>query len=120
MSIPLGVATTLAVVFHEIPKEIGDFGVLIYGGFSKSKALTFNFLSALTAVLGTFVALLLGFYLANSTVFLVPFATGGFIYIASSDLIPELHKEIQPLKSAVELMVFILGVLVLLSLILLE
>lgn len=120
VSIPLGVATTLAVVFHEIPQEIGDFGVLIYGGFSKSKALTFNFLTALTAVLGTFVALLLGFYLANFTVFLVPFAAGGFIYIAGSDLIPELHKEVKPLKSILELLVFILGVLVLLSLILLE
>ena len=120
VSFPLGVATTLAVVFHEIPQEIGDFGVLIYGGFSKSKALMFNFLSAITAILGAFVALLLGFYMENFTVFLVPFAAGGFIYIAGSDLIPELHKEIKPSKSVLELIVFILGILVLLSLSLLH
>ena len=117
---PLGVATTLAVVFHEVPQEIGDFGVLIYGGFSRSKALMFNFLSAITAILGAFVALLLGFYMENLTVFLVPFAAGVFIYIAGSDLIPELHKEIKPSKSVLELIVFILGVLVLLSLSLLH
>jgi len=120
VSFPLGVATTLAVVFHEIPQEIGDFGVLIYGGFSKSKALMFNFLSAITAILGAFVALLLGLYMTNFTVFLVPFAAGGFIYIAGSDLIPELHKEIKPSKSVLELIVFILGILVLLSLSLLH
>lgn len=120
VSLPLGVATTLAVIFHEIPQEIGDFGVLIYGGFSKSKALMFNFLSAVTAIFGAFAALLLGLYMANLTVFLVPFAAGGFIYIAGSDLIPELRKEIKPSKSVLELIVFILGVLVLLSLNLLQ
>jgi zinc and cadmium transporter len=115
----LGVATTLAVVFHEIPQEIGDFGVLIYGGFSRSKALMLNFLCAVTAILGAFVVLSLSVYTENLSVFLVPFAAGGFIYIAGSDLIPELHKEIKPLKSVLEMIVFIFGVLVLFSLTLL-
>jgi len=120
VNIPLGVATTLAVVFHEIPQEIGDFGILLYGGFKKSKALLFNFLTALTAILGALVSLSLGFYMENFTIFLVPFAAGGFIYIAGSDLIPELHKEVEPSKSVLELTAFILGILILLSLTFLE
>jgi len=78
---------------HEIPQEIGDFGVLLYGGLNKNKALFYNFLSAVTAILGT----IIGFVLAKtSAVFLkllMPVAAGGFIYIASCDLIPELHKQ---------------------------
>jgi len=121
-SIPLGLATTLAVVFHEIPQEIGDFGVLIYGGFNKSRALFFNFSTALTAIFGAIVALSLGFLIQENFIpFLVPFAAGNFIYIAGSDLIPELHKE-EPglLKSTLQLTAFILGVLILFSLIFLE
>jgi len=120
-SVPLGIATTLAVIFHEIPQEIGDFGVLIYGGFARSKALLFNFATALTAVFVTIIALSLGFLMQGSTTFLVPFAAGNFIYIAGSDLIPELHKqEPKLLKSALQLTAFIFGILVLLSLTLLE
>jgi zinc and cadmium transporter len=120
-SVPVGIATTLAVVFHEIPQEIGDFGVLIYGGFARSRALLFNFATALTAVFGTIVALSLGVLMQGSAAFLVPFAAGNFIYIAGSDLIPELHKqEPKPLKSALQLTAFVLGILVLLSLTFLE
>jgi zinc and cadmium transporter len=121
VNIPLGVATTLAVVFHEIPQEIGDFGVLVYGGFNKSRALFFNFSTALTAILGAIVALTLGSLIQGSVPFLIPFAAGNFIYIAGSDLIPELRKE-EPglLKSALQLTAFVLGVLMLFSLIFLE
>ena len=120
-SIPLGVATTLAVVFHEIPQEIGDFGVLIYGGFNKSRALFFNFSTALTAIFGTIVALSLGFLIQDFIPFLIPFAAGNFIYIAGSDLIPELRKEeVGLLKSALQLTAFVLGVLILFSLVFLE
>lgn len=119
--IPLGVATTLAVVFHEIPQEIGDFGVLMYGGFTKSRALFFNFSTALTAIFGAIVALSLGFLVQDFIPFLIPFAAGTFIYIAGSDLIPELHKE-EPglLRSTLQLTVFVLGVLILFSLVFLE
>jgi len=121
VSFPLGLATTLAVIFHEIPQEIGDFGVLVYGGFKRSRALFFNFLSAQTAVLGAIFSLILGFRFGNFTVFLIPFAAGNFIYIAGSDLIPELHKENTSLsKSLLQLLAFIFGVLVLLSLLFLQ
>jgi len=93
VSIPVGIATTLAVLLHEVPQEIGDFGVLIHGGFSKKRAIFVNFLTALTAILGVIIALVLHKYVGNITSFLIPFAAGSFIYIAGSDLIPELHKQ---------------------------
>ena len=121
-SVPLGIATTLAVVFHEMPQEIGDFGVLIYGGFSKSRAVLVNFATALTAVFGTIVALSIESLIQGTAIlFLLSFAAGNFIYIAGSDLIPELHKEEpEPLKSALQLTAFILGVLILFLLVFLE
>ncbi len=115
-SVPIGIATTIAVVLHEIPQEIGDFGVLLHAGYSKKKALFFNFLSALTAVAGTALALLAGESTAAITSFLLPFAAGGFIYIAGSDLIPELHKETNPKKSVVQLIAFIAGIGVMMGL----
>ena len=108
-SVKLGITTTIAVVFHEIPQEMGDFGVLIYGGFDKSRALVFNFLTALTSVLGVIVALSLGFLFQNFISFLVPFAAGNFIYIAGSDLVPELHKEPDPKRAYTSFFVFFLG-----------
>jgi len=121
VSIPLGVATSLAVVFHEIPQEIGDFGVLIYGGFPKSKALFFNFLTALTAILGAILALSFGFLVKGSISILIPFAAGNFIYIAGSDLIPEIRRE-QPetLESTLQLTAIALGILIMFSLVFLE
>lgn len=120
VSIPVGIATTLAVVFHEIPQEIGDFGSLLYAGFKKTKALLFNFLTALTAVLGAIIVLALNINDGSITKFLVPFAAGGFIYIASSDLIPELHKNTEPKKSFWQLGAFVLGIGLMLLLVTLE
>lgn len=119
-SIPLGIATTMAVVLHEIPQEIGDFGVLLHGGFSKYEALVFNFLTALAAFLGALLALMLGSLLENINMFLLPFAAGGFIYIAGSDLIPELHKEVKVSRSVLQLLSFILGIGLMLLLLLFE
>jgi len=119
VNIPVGIATTLAVIFHELPQEIGDFGVLLHGGFSKAKALFFNFITALTAVFGAIVSLLIGSYVENITTFLVPFAAGTFIYIAGSDLIPELHKEVEVKKSLLQFISIVLGVSVMLFLLLL-
>jgi len=110
-SISLGITTTLAVVFHEIPQEIGDFGILIYGGFSRLKALAYNFFSALTAVFGAVVGYFFSIYIQNFIVFLLPFAAGGFIYIASADLIPELHKEVGIKKSLLSFIFFLIGIL---------
>ena len=116
VSTPVGIATTIAVVAHEIPQEFGDFGVLLQGGFTKGRALFFNFMSALTAVLGAIVALTLSTYVANITVLLIPLAAGAFIYIAGSDLIPELHKESDANGSLWQVITFILGVAVMVAL----
>ena len=118
-NIPIGIATTLAVIFHELPQEIGDFGVLLHGGFSRAKALLFNFITALTAVFGAVVSLLISSYVENITTFLIPFAAGTFIYIAGSDLIPELHKEVKVEKSFMQLIAIGLGVLFMASLLML-
>jgi len=120
VSIPVGIATTIAVLLHEIPQEIGDFGVLIYGGFSKARAVGVNFLTALTAVIGTIVGLVINDLVSNIQIFLIPLAIGGFIYIAGSDLIPELHKETNIKKSFIQILCFILGILIMLALLLLE
>jgi zinc and cadmium transporter len=112
VSIRLGVVTTLAVALHEIPQEIGDFGVLIYGGFKKSRALFLNFITALTAIIGGFFGYFLSGYIGSFVVFLLPFASGGFIYIAASDLIPEIKKETNLRKSFINIGIFILGILI--------
>ncbi|MBW3003898.1 ZIP family metal transporter [Candidatus Woesearchaeota archaeon] len=120
LSIPLGIATTLAVLFHEIPQEIGDFGVLVHGGFTKKKALVMNFLSALTAVIGAVVILIVGKSFTNITLFLIPFTAGGFIYIAGSDLIPELHRETKISKSLLQFTGIIIGILVMVLLLIIN
>jgi len=120
VSVPLGFATTLAVLLHEIPQEIGDFGVLLHGGFSRTKALLLNFLTGLTAVLGVVVGLLLNNYSDGIKFLFIPLAIGGFIYIAGSDLIPELHKETNIKRSIIQIITFVIGILIMLSLLLLE
>jgi zinc and cadmium transporter len=120
ISIPVGVATTLAVALHEIPQEIGDFAILIHGGFSKAKALAMNFLTALFAILGAVIALLFTNIVDNLELILIPIAAGGFIYIAGSDLIPELHKKIKVSQSLLQLLAFILGVAIMVVLALFE
>ncbi len=91
VNIHLGVATTIAVLLHEIPQEIGDFGVLVHGGITVKKALLYNFLTGLTAFAGAIIALVIGPYVHGFSIILVPITAGGFIYIAGSDLIPELQ-----------------------------
>jgi zinc and cadmium transporter len=120
VSIPVGIATTAAVICHEIPQEIADFGVLIHGGFSKTKALLVNFGSALTAILGALLALFLHARMENASLFLIPFTAGTFIYIASADLIPELHKEVKVERSIMQLGAFILGIVFMVVLLRLE
>lgn len=92
VSVEVGIATTLAIILHEIPQEIGDFGVLIHSGYTTTRALFLNFLSALTALIGVIIALIIGSVTEILTVWLIPLAAGGFIYIAMTDLIPEMHK----------------------------
>lgn len=105
----LGVVTAFAIILHEIPQEIGDFGILVYGGFSKSRALLFNFICALSAVLGAVIGYALSTVTQNMLLFLVSFTAGGFIYIAASDLIPELHKQKDARRANAAFFSFIFG-----------
>ncbi len=110
VSIRIGLATTLAVILHEIPQEIGDFGVLVYGGFTKTRALVFNFISALMAIFGALLGYFLSDKVAHFSNFILPLTAGGFIYIAASDLIPELHKEKDLVRSTLAFVSFLSGI----------
>lgn len=117
----VGIATTLAVLFHEIPQELGDFGVLVHGGFSKRKALWFNLLTALTAAIGTILALTFGSVIEGFTPLMLSFAAGNFIYIAGSDLIPELRKDEANLKKAtMQIISICLGIITMVFMLLFE
>ena len=112
VSVPLGVVTTLAVILHEIPQEFGDFAVLIYGGFTKGKALCYNFLTALTAFIGAGLAYYFSTAVQNFDSYVIPFAAGGFIYIATVDLLPALRRETEKNvgKSIAQTVFVILGI----------
>ena len=112
----VGIVTTIAVAIHEIPQEIGDFGVLVYSGMKKTKALFFNFLSASTIIFGGLVGFLLSEKIGDSIIYLLPFAAGSFIYIASSDLIPEIKHKEAPQKSLTYFFVFLIGIFLMLTL----
>lgn len=120
ISVPAGIATTFAVILHEIPQEIGNFGVLIHGGYTRSRALWFNFLSALTAVAGTVAVLAIGTTNNNIVMTLTSFAAGNFIYIAASDLIPELHREVGFKKTVLQFVTMVFGIGMMFALLLLE
>ena len=116
----IGIATTFAVVFHEIPQEIGDFGVLLKAGFSRLKAIFFNLLSALAAVIGALLILIINVQADVVSFFIIPLTAGGFIYIALADLVLELHRETGAKKSLWQLLFFILGIGVMYLLLLIE
>ena len=120
VSIPVGLATTLAVFLHEIPQEIGDFSVLLHGGFSRGRALFMNFLLALTAVLGVLIVFFLRYIVEGTLPLLTAFAAGTFLYIAGSDLIPELHKETGLGKTFIQLVFFVLGIAIMYLLLFLD
>ena len=116
VDIKIGIVSTFAIILHEIPQELGDFAVLIYGGFSKFKALFYNFLSAATAIIGT----VIGYYFASRiggfSGVLIPIAAGGFIYVASCDLVPELHKQPDLKSATLAMSFFLLGIFLMLGL----
>ena len=106
----LGLVTTLAVTLHEIPQEIGDFGVLLYSRFSKQKALLANFLTAIIAVAGGIAGYFLSTQINGLISYLLPFAAGGFLYISASDLMPEIRKEVSLTKSLTAFSIFLAGI----------
>lgn len=116
----IGIATTIAVILHEIPQEIGDFGVLLHAGYTKKRALFLNFVTALLAVLGAFIVVLVGGVIDPVISWIVPISAGGFIYIAASDLIPELHRVKGGKKSIAQFCAIVLGVLAMIFLLYVE
>lgn len=105
----VGMVTTLAVVLHEVPQEIGDFGVLLHGGLSARQAVLFNFLSASTAILGAALVLLIGGRIQGLEAPLLTISAASFIYIAAADLIPELHRSREPRQALPQLLMITLG-----------
>jgi zinc and cadmium transporter len=120
ISVPVGLATVTAVIFHEIPQEIGQFAILIHGGWSKRKALLYNFLSALTAIVGALLVLVFSEQFSEAPTLVLGIGAAGFIYIALSDLLPELQKESNMRRSALQLFWMIVGMAVMAALLLLE
>lgn len=112
ISIPLGITATLAIILHEIPQEITDFGILLYGGLTKIQALTYNFLTALTALLGAIVGYLFLNHIGNLEPIILAIASGNFIYLAVADLIPELHHEKNSKKMIVQTIMLLVGVVI--------
>jgi zinc and cadmium transporter len=113
IDVRVGISTWLAAAAHEVPQELGDFGILIHGGWKKGRALLYNFLSALTFLVGGIVAY--GASFTFDVTFLLPFAAGNFIYIAAADLIPEIKHEENPKLNAVHFCSFIIGLALLLG-----
>ncbi len=120
VSIPLGIATTIAVMLHEIPHEIGNVALLIHAGFTKKRAVILNCLSALASVAGALLLILVGKNVEMISYYLLPFAAGGFIYIAGSDLVPELHKDVGLKKALLQLLGIIIGILLMAALLFIE
>ncbi|HEY4523189.1 MAG TPA: ZIP family metal transporter [Candidatus Paceibacterota bacterium] len=120
ISIPVGIATAVAVIFHEIPQEIGQFAILVHGGWSRKKALLYNFFSAATAVAGVLLVLLFAHSFYGAPEVLLGLGAASFIYIAMSDLIPELQKEHRLVRSAFQLAWMIIGIGIMALLLLLE
>ncbi len=108
VSSAIGITTFFVIIFHEIPKNIGDFGILIHGGFKKSKALILNFISALAVIFGGIFAYFLSKNIDVS--YLIPFTAGTFIYIAASDLIPEIKHHNSLKKNLLHFTFFIIGI----------
>lgn len=105
-----GWATTAGLLLHELPQEVGDVGTLLYGGYSIRRALLYNLLSALTCIVGIITVLLAGLWLEAYLIYIMPVAAGGFIYVAASDLIPELQKAAPTRRSWLHSLFMLLGI----------
>ncbi|MCB9362027.1 ZIP family metal transporter [Candidatus Woesearchaeota archaeon] len=110
VDISVGIAATISVIFHEIPQELADFGVLLYSGMNKIKALLFNLLSSLTAIAGAIVGIVLSNNMEGFSMFIIPFAAGNFLYIAAANLIPQLHRHENIKDSLLHVVAIIIGI----------
>jgi zinc and cadmium transporter len=116
IGVPVGVATTIAVIFHELPQEMGDYGILVYAGFKRSRAILLNFVVALAVVLGGVAAVYFIEAVEAFNGLLIALSAGGFMYLAAAELIPELHKERNLKKSVIQFIIFIVGIALIWSL----
>lgn len=112
VSVPLGIVTTLAIIFHEIPQEIGDFAVLLDAGLKRAKVLLFNLASSLATLLGAWVALLFSESIERIAPQFLAITAGIFIYIAGADLIPEIHREKNRTRILAQVVSLIMGIIV--------
>lgn len=113
-----GIVVTLAVLFHELPQEIGDFGILLYGGYSKKSALFYNFLSAMVALIGGIIAFVLSDAVELFNLFFLAFSGGGFLYIGAAELMPEIIKQKDLKKSIIQALILLSGILLIITLVL--
>lgn len=120
VSIPLGITVTIAIILHEIPQEIGNFGLLLHSGYTKQKALLLNFIVGLSAVLGTIIAIIAGSSFEDITKYILPITAGGFLYMATVDLIPELKEEAKLNKIAMQFATIIIGIILMYLMLFLE
>jgi zinc and cadmium transporter len=120
ISIEIGIATTVAIILHEIPQEISDFALLIHAGYSKIKALLLNFISSLFAVVGTIIVFVFDSSVESFVPLMTAFAAGGFLYIAGSDLVPEIHKTSDLKKSLQQFIAIIIGIAIMFMLLAFE
>jgi zinc and cadmium transporter len=109
VSTDLGIIVTLSIVFHEIPEEMGNYGVLLYAGFSRTRALFLNYMASVVSILGVLIGYFLITWISSLNLVLISLAAGGFIYVAAADFIPELHKENNTLASILVFCVFLLA-----------
>lgn len=116
----IGFTTAIAVFLHEIPQEIADYALLVHSGLSRTRALLYNFASGLIAFLGAGIVLMFHDSFESFGAIIAAFTAGAFIYIAATDLIPELHKTTDRKKRAIELVSFIIGILLMFLLTYLE
>ena len=114
VSVEVGIATTIAVALHEIPQEVGDFGALLHAGFTRKRALFLNFASALSAFLGASVVFIIGASFEHAVPILSALTAGAFIYIATADLVPELHTAPRLRHSLAQVAAILLGIAVML------
>ena len=120
ISIEIGITTTVAIILHEIPQEISDFALLIYAGYSNTKALLLNFVSSLFAVVGTIIVFVFDSSVESFVPLMIAFAAGGFLYIAGSDLVPEIHKTSDIKESLQQFIAIIIGIAIMFLLLVFE
>ncbi|MBU1292591.1 ZIP family metal transporter [Patescibacteria group bacterium] len=120
ISVEVGIATTIAIMLHEIPQEIGDFALLVHAGFSRTKALLVNFVSALLAFAGAGLAFWLADTFESASPLIAAFAAGSFVYIAGSDLVPELHKTTGAKRTLLQFVAILVGLGIMALLLVLE